>query len=93
MIKVVCTNNIELSRDTKGKSVHKKLPLTIGKTYILSIPQHVEIYKEAGISYYLKTSNTFDISEDDNGLKNTYTSKNFVTVEAWRELQLIKIMH
>ena len=32
-MKIVCVNNIELSKDSYGKPRHKRLPLTIGKTY------------------------------------------------------------
>jgi len=92
MIKVVCTNNIELKRDRKGRTCHIKLPLTIGKTYVLNIPNHVMIYKEAGVEHYMQTSIVYEISEDDNGLQNSYNSKNFVTVEVWREMQITKII-
>lgn len=92
MVKVVCINNIELKRDRKGRTTHQKLPLSVGKTYILNIPSHVIIYKEAGVDYYLQTSPEFVISEDDNGLQNSYNSKNFVTCEVWREIQINKVI-
>ncbi len=92
MIKVVCINNVELKRDQKGRTCHIKLPLSIGKTYVINIPKHIMIYKEAGVEHYIQTSLEFDISEDDNGLQTTYNSKNFVTLEVWREMQIGKII-
>lgn len=78
-MKVVCINNIELSKDSYGKPRHKKLPLTIGQTY--EVEDGIVIGKE-----------NFYMLEKDNNEVIIYPVHHFVTIDVWREMQLNKII-
>jgi len=75
MHKLVCINNIELTKDSYGKPRCKTIPLTKGKVYdvITSVKDKIVMVI------------------DDNGESKYYHSNNFVTLDVWREMQLRKL--
>ena len=79
-MKVVCINNVELSRDSYGKPRHNRLPLTIGKTYELldgqMILQNVRFY----------------MIEDNNGETRHYAAQYFLPLDVWRDMQISRIL-
>ena len=81
-MKVVCINNVELGRDSNGKSRLKRLPLTIGKTYE-SIPDDQIISQN--VRFYA-------IEKDDDDESRLYAAQYFVTLDVWREQQLNRIL-
>jgi hypothetical protein len=81
-MKVVCINNMELGRDSNGKSRLKRLPLTIGKTYE-SIPDDQIISQN--VRFYA-------IEKDDDDESRLYAAQYFVTLDVWREQQLNRIL-
>jgi hypothetical protein len=81
-MKVVCINNMELGRDSNGKSRLKRLPLTIGKTYE-SIPDDQIISQN--VRFYA-------IEKDDDDESRLYAANYFVTLDVWREQQLNRIL-
>jgi hypothetical protein len=81
-MKVVCINNVELGRDSNGKSRLKRLPLTIGKTYE-SIPDDQIISQN--VRFYA-------IEKDDDDESRLYDAQYFVTLDVWREQQLNRIL-
>jgi hypothetical protein len=80
-MKVVCINNLELSKDSYGKPRYKRIPLTIGQIYevmsngIFGFPGKAEFYVI-----------------DNNNEEEFYPSRYFVTIDEWREIQLNKII-
>ncbi len=84
-MKVICINNVELSRDSAGKSKHKRLPLTIGQTYEAS-----NIVNTSNPDKDL--SKLIFILSDNNGDSRMYHMNNFVTQDVWREMQLNKLI-
>ena len=80
-MKVVCINNVELSRDSSGKPRHNILHLTIGKVY----------EAEESVNYYLIDE---DNNDYDNKLSFplVYSKTHFVTQDVWREMQLNKLL-
>lgn len=81
-MKVVCINNIELSKDSYGKPRHNRLALTIGKTY-------ESISDEQIISQNVRF---YVIEKDNNDESKYYAANYFVTLDVWREMQLNKII-
>jgi len=81
-MKVVCINNMELGRDSNGKSRLNRLPLTIGKTYE-SIPDDQIISQN--VRFYA-------IEKDDDDESRLYAANYFVTLDVWREQQLNRIL-
>jgi hypothetical protein len=81
-MKVVCINNMELGRDSNGKSRLKRLPLTIGKTYEI-IPDDQIISQN--VRFYA-------IEKDDDDESRLYAANYFVTLDVWREQQLNRIL-
>ncbi len=81
-MKVVCINNMELGRDSNGKSRLKRLPLTIGKTYE-SIPDDQIISQN--VRFYA-------IEKDNDNESRLYAAQYFVTLDVWREQQLNRIL-
>lgn len=81
-MKVVCINNMELGRDSNGKSRLNRLPLTIGKTY-KSIPDDQIISQN--VRFYA-------IKKDDDDESRLYAAQYFVTLDVWREQQLNRIL-
>lgn len=81
-MKIVCVNNIELSRDSYGKTRHKRLPLTIGQTYEAT-PDGIIVADK--ISFYM-------LEKDNEEEMITYPSHYFVTLDVWREQQLNKLI-
>jgi hypothetical protein len=81
-MKVVCINNMELGRDSNGKSRLKRLPLTIGKTYE-SIPDDQIISQN--VRFYA-------IEKDNDDQSRLYAANYFVTLDVWREQQLNRIL-
>jgi bisphosphoglycerate-independent phosphoglycerate mutase (AlkP superfamily) len=81
-MKVVCINNMELGRDSNGKSRLKRLPLTIGKTYE-SIPDDQIISQN--VRFYA-------IEKDNDDESRLYAANYFVTLDVWREQQLNRIL-
>jgi len=81
-MKVVCINNMELGRDSNGKSRLNRLPLTIGKTYE-SIPDDQIISQN--VRFYA-------IEKDDDDESRLYAAQYFVTLDVWREQQLNRIL-
>lgn len=75
-MKIVCINNIELSKDSYGKPRHNRLPLTIGKVYDTVFE---------GVKFYM-------IEKDNNDESNHYAANYFVTLDVWREMQLNKLL-
>ena len=49
-MKVVCINNMELGRDSNGKSRLTRLPLTIGKTYDVSFEGEIKV---SNVRFYM----------------------------------------
>ena len=82
-MKVVCINNIELSKDSYGKPRHKRLPLTIGQSYEI---------EEGGVFGFPKKAEFYSLIKDDNGESFIYPSHYFVTIDVWREMQLNKLI-
>jgi hypothetical protein len=80
-VKVVCINNVELGRDSNGKTRHNMLPLTIGKTYE-KIPDGQIIAQN--VRFYM--------IEDNNGELRHYPAQNFLPIDTWREMQLNRIL-
>ena len=80
-MKVVCTNNMELGRDSNGKPRHKRLPLTIGKTYESILEGQIIVQN---VRFYM--------IEDNNGEITHYAAQYFVPLDVWRELQLNRIL-
>lgn len=78
-MKVVCINNVELSKDSYGKPRHKKLPLTIGQMY--EVEDGIVLGKE-----------NFYTLEKDNNEVIIYPVHHFVTLDVWREMQINKII-
>jgi hypothetical protein len=95
-MKVVCINNMELGRDSNGKSRLNRLPLTIGKTYE-SIPddqiisQNVRFYVFGGGGGTILPSE-ITIEKDDDDESRLYAAQYFVTLDVWREQQLNRIL-
>ena len=81
-MKVVCINNMELGRDSNGKSRLNRLPLTIGKTYE-SIPEDNIISQN--VRFYM-------IEKDNDDQSRLYAANYFVTLDVWREVQLNRIL-
>ena len=81
-MKVVCTNNMELGRDSNGKPRHKRLPLTIGKTYEI-IPEDQIISQN--VRFYM-------IEKDNDDKSRLYAAQYFVPLDVWREIQLNRIL-
>ena len=81
-MKLVCINNMELGRDSNGKSRLKRLPLTIGKTYE-RIPDDQIISQN--VRFY-------EIEKDDGDESRLYAANYFVTLDVWREQQLNRIL-
>ena len=81
-MKIVCVNNIEIGRDSYGKTHHKRLPITIGKIYDAD-PDGIISLNE--IKFYR-------LKEDNEESDITYPAHYFVTLEIWREMQLNKII-
>jgi hypothetical protein len=81
-MKVICINNMELGRDSNGKSRLKRLPLTIGKTYE-SIPDDQIISQN--VRFYA-------IEKDNDDQSRLYAANYFVTLDVWREQQLNRIL-
>ena len=81
-MKVVCINNMELGRDSNGKSRLTRLPLTIGKTYV-SIPKDQIISQN--VRFYM-------IEKDNDDKSRLYAAQYFVPLNVWRELQLNRIL-
>ena len=88
-MKVVCINNVELSRDSSGKPRHNILHLTIGKVYETD---------ESVTSSVIPSTNYLIIDEDNNDYDNklnfplVYSKTHFVTQDVWREMQLNKLL-
>jgi hypothetical protein len=80
-MKVVCNNNIELGRDSYGKPRHKRLPLTIGKTYENILDGQIIV---SNVRFYM--------IEDDNGEITHYAAQYFLPLNVWRDIQLNKIL-
>jgi len=80
-MKVVCTNNIELGRDSNGKPRHNTLPLTIGKTYEIDDKETLIV-----------TNVRFYLVEDNNGVMNRYPAQLFLPLHIWREMQINRII-
>ncbi len=84
-MKIVCINNVELGRDSRGRPRHNIIPLTIGqtyeceKTYITSNPDK-------------DLSKLVFILSDNNGDSRMYNMNNFVTQDVWRQMQLDKLI-
>ena len=88
-MKVVCINNIELSKDSYGKPRHKRLPLTIGQIYEIvayGVPKYNESFG------FPKKAEFYSLIKDDNGDSFIYPSHYFVTIDVWREMQLNKLI-
>lgn len=81
-MKVVCINNMELGRDSNGKSRLKRLPLTIGKTYDTVLDGEI---KASNVRFYM-------IEKDNNDETTHYAAQYFVTLDVWREQQLNRIL-
>ena len=81
-MKVVCINNIELSKDSYGKPRHNRLPLTIGKVYDTVFEGEVRV---TNVKFYM-------IEKDNNNESNHYAANYFVTLDVWREMQLNKLL-
>ena len=81
-MKVVCINNIELSKDFSGKPRHKRLPLTIGQIYEVE-EENIILGKKS--FYFLEKDN-------DNVEGIIYPVHYFVTIDVWREMQINKII-
>jgi hypothetical protein len=79
-MKVVCINNIELSKDSSGKPRHRRLPLTIGQIYDV---------KPGGVFGFPGKAEFYEI--EDNG-DVFYPSHYFVTIDVWREMQINKLI-
>jgi len=84
-MKVVCINNIELSKDSYGRPQHKTLPLTIGKVYDVSDTSD-------------KLSPSYIWIDGDDGLVanrkgfTIYPKIYFVSLDVWREMQINKLV-
>jgi hypothetical protein len=81
-MKVVCINNIELSKDSYGKPRHNRLALTIGKTY-------ESITDDQIISQNVRF---YAIEKDNNDESKYYAAQYFVPIHVWREMQLNKLL-
>ena len=81
-MKIVCINNIEIGRDSNGKTRHKKLPITIGKIYDADPDGIISLGKV----------NFYTLVKDNEEEIITYPAHYFVTLEVWREMQLNKII-
>jgi hypothetical protein len=81
-MKVVCINNMELGRDSYGKPRHKRLPLTIGKTYDTVLDGEIKV---SNVRFYM-------IEKDNNDETTHYAAQYFVTLDVWREQQLNRIL-
>ena len=81
-MKVVCINNMELGRDSNGKSRLTRLPLTIGKTYDVSFEGEIKV---SNVRFYM-------IEKDNNDETTHYAAQYFVTLDVWREQQLNKLI-
>jgi hypothetical protein len=86
-MKLVCINNVELGRDSRGNPRHKTLPLTIGKIY--EVDDKLVVDSSNPIK---ELSKLVFILSDDNDENRFYTSSNFVTLDIWREMQLNKLI-
>ena len=84
-MKVVCINNIELSKDSYGRPQHKTLPLTIGKVYDTSTnwgtlsPSYIWI-------------DNGDVSNVNRKGFRIYPKSYFVSLDVWREMQINKLI-
>jgi hypothetical protein len=81
-MKVVCINNIELSKDSYGRPQHKTLPLTIGKVYDTSdklSPSYIWI-------------DNGDVSNVNRKGFSIYPKSYFVSLDVWREMQINKLI-
>ena len=81
-MKVVCINNIELSKDSYGRPQHKTLPLTIGKVYDTS---------DKLSPYYIWIDNG-DVSNVNRKGFSIYPKSYFVSLDVWREMQINKLI-
>ena len=81
-MKVVCINNIELSRDSNGKPRHKRLSLTIGKVYDTVVEHKIRV---DNVTFYM-------IEKDEDDESRLYAAQYFVTLDVWREQQLNRIL-
>jgi len=79
-VKIVCVNNIELSKDYYGKP---REPLTIGQSYEID---------ESGTFGFPGKAEFYSLIKDDNGDSFIYPSNYFVTIDVWREMQLNKLI-
>jgi hypothetical protein len=86
-MRFVCINNVDLTKNSKGKTIHKKLPLTIGQTYEVELKNYNDPF--SGNGFY---SPYYTVICDDKNDKNSYHSSNFVTLDVWREMQLNKLI-
>lgn len=80
-MKLVCSNNVELGRDSNGKPRHNILPLTIGKTYEIDEQKTLIV---ANVRFYLL--------EDNNGEMNRYPAQLFLPLHVWREMQINRLL-
>ena len=81
-MKIVCVNNIELSKDSYSKPRHRRLSLTIGQTY----------EAEPDGIFVLDKVNFYTLVKDNEEDYITYPSNYFVTLDVWREMQLNKLL-
>ena len=81
-MKVVCINNMELSRDSNGKSRLKRLSLTIGKVYDTIVDGKIRVNN---VTFYM-------IEKDNDDESRLYAANYFITLGFWREQQLNKII-
>ncbi len=83
-MKVVCVDNIELGKDSQGKTRNRILSITPG-----------QIYETNGLyvyDYSLNDKNCYTLLKDNERELVTYPSHYFVTLDEWRERQLKKIL-
>ena len=83
MVKIVCINNIELTRDSNGKSRSWTLPLTRGQIYDADLASVPGATKE-GVRFYFLMNNEGEMA--------IYPAHYFITIDVWREIQLNKII-
>jgi hypothetical protein len=81
-MKVVCINNMELGRDSNGKSRLNRLPLTIGKVYDTVLDGEIQV---SNVRFYM-------LEKDNNDETYHYAAQYFVTLDVWREQQLNKLI-
>ena len=92
-MKVVCINNIELSKDSYGRPQHKTLPLTIGKVYEVSdtsdklSPSYIWIDGDDDIVIFEITG----LVANRKGF-TIYPKIYFVSLDVWREMQINKLV-